>query len=240
MRRIGFALALYFAMSCISGRAEDIQLKDGSKVTGKIIATTDETFQIKTAYGNIQVPRSEIVSINFPENQPTEKSEGNTETAATPVEESLEGLTYTNKTARFKVNVPQGWSSAPALRGKSKDIIAALQSQDQTLFLFVTPEVFSGTLNTYRVLAETQYQIKFKDYEKLGEIETQLDGKAGLRLIWHGKNTSASDAPLKSVVYIIPYDGRMVRLSFLTLEPLFDTAFPVFEKIAASYRSLTP
>jgi len=240
MKRIGFALALSLAFLWISARAEEIQLKDGSKVTGKIIVTTDDAFQIKTAYGNIQVPRSEIVSINFPENQQKAKSEGGAENEATPVEESLQGTTYTNKTAKFQVTVPPGWSTSDTLRANSKDIIAALQSQDQTLFLFVTPEVFSGTLNTYRVLAETQYQTRFKDYEKLSENETQLDGKAGIRLIWHGKNASANDAPLKSVVYIIPYGGRMVRLSFLTLEPLFDTALPVFEKIDASYRSLTP
>ena len=31
----------------------------------------------------------------------------------------------------------------------------------------------------------------------------------------------------------------MVRLSFFTLEPLFDGALPLFEKMAASYHSLS-
>jgi hypothetical protein len=103
----------------------------------------------------------------------------------------------------------------------------------------VTPENFSGTLATYKVLAETQYQTRFKDYEKISENEIQLDGRTGTRIIWHGKNAQANDTPLKSAIYIVPYDGRMIRLSFITLEPLFADSLPIFEKIASSYHSGT-
>jgi hypothetical protein len=238
MKRIGLVLVAGLVFLCAPFRAEEIQLKDGNKVTGKVIAVTDDVFQIKTAYGNIQVPRAEIISIGFPENQPkTEKDAG---PGATPVVESLLGTTYTNRTANFQVTVPKGWKTSEALRTQSKDIVAALESQDQTLFFLVTPEKFSGTLATYQVLAETQYQTRFKDYEKISENEIQLDGRSGVRVLWHGKNTMTHDAQLKSVVYFIPYDGRMVRLSFLTLEPLFAESLPIFEKIALSYRSVAP
>lgn len=240
MRKSGLLLAVGLVVFWLPLRAEDIQLKDGSKVTGKIISVTDDSFQIKTAYGNIQVPRAEIVSISFPENQPPSKSEATAEPKATPVVESLQGTTYTNRTANFQIEVPSGWNPSDALRKQSKDIIAALDSADQTLFLFVTPEVFKGTLSTYRVLAETQFQSKFKDYEKLTESKVQLDGRTATRLIWHGKSAQDTNTSLKFLVYIIPYDGRMVRLSFFTLEPLFDTGLPIFEKIAASYRSIAP
>jgi hypothetical protein len=236
MKRIGLVLVAGLFLICLPFRAEELQLKDGNKVTGKVIAVTDDVFQIKTAYGNIQVPRSEIVSIGFPENQP--RAENDKVTGSAPVVESLMGTTYTNQTANFQLTVPKGWMTSETLRSQSKDIIAALTSADQTLLFMVTPEKFSGTLATYKVLAENQYQTRFKDYEKISENEIQLDGKTGLRLIWHGKNTKANDSPLKSVVYFVPYDGRMVRLSFLTLEPLFADSLPVFEKIAASYHSV--
>lgn len=132
---------------------------------------------------------------------------------------------------------PSGWKLAPGLRKQSKDIAAALESPDETLFFFVTPENFMGTLATYEVLAETQYQMKFKDYEKLSQSDTEVDGKKGLKLTWHAKNSQANNTPIKALVYIIPYEGRMVRLSFLTLEPLYDEAVPVFEKIASTYQT---
>src|SRR4051812_40559644 len=49
--------------------AADIALKDGSKVTGKIVGMSEKFFEVDSTYGHLQVPRQEIVSITFPENQ---------------------------------------------------------------------------------------------------------------------------------------------------------------------------
>jgi hypothetical protein len=185
MKRIGSAWIAGLFLFCVPSHAEEIQLKDGNKVTGKVTAVTNDVFQIKTAYGNIQVPRSEIISIGFPENQPKTAKDAGTDSS--PVVESLFGTTYTNQTANFQLTVPKGWMTSENLRIQSKDIIAALVSADQTLILMVTPENFSGTMATYKVLAETQYQTKFKDYEKISENEMQLDGRTSTRIIWHGK-----------------------------------------------------
>jgi len=212
--------------------AEEIALKDGTKVTGKLTAINGDTFLITTAYGEIKVPRSEIVSISFAASQP--KSAENDEAAAA-VEESLVGATYTNRSAKFQTTIPAGWKLAPEMR-KTKDIVAALKSPDETLFFLVTPESFAGTLATYKVLAETQYKTKFSDYAKLSEADATLDGRGGIRMVFEGKPDKAT--PMKCLVYILPYDGKMVRLSFLTLEPLFNDAVPVFEQIAMSYKSL--
>lgn len=214
-------------------RAEEIQLKDGSKITGKLTAIDGSTFHVTTAYGEIRVPRTEIVTIQFPENSP--KKEGSSDGAPSEVDESLDGTLYSNRTAHFQVTVPAGWTIAPELR-KKKEIIAALKSADQALFFMVTPEAYAGSLTTYRVLAETQYQGNFKEYRKISESEAKLDGRAGLRLVWQGKPVE-SNTTLEFIVYIIPYENRMVRLSLFTLEPLFDDAVPIFEKIAASYHS---
>jgi hypothetical protein len=236
VKRIAFVLALSLALLCVPARAEEIQLKDGTKITGKLIAVNGDTFQVKTAYGEIQVPRSEVLSITFPENQP--KKEEASAQAETPVDESLQGTTYTNRTAHFQVTVPPTWKLAPELR--DQDIIAALKSPDETLFVFFTAEKFEGNLSTYKVLCETQYQTQLKDYEKLSESEIHLDGKTGIRLVIQGKSASANNTQLKFLVYILPYEGRMVRLTFFTLEPLFSDNLATFEAIAASYHTVTP
>jgi hypothetical protein len=213
--------------------AEEIQLKDGSKITGKLVGVAGETFQVKTNYGDINVPRSEVVSITFPEN--ASKDSATAAPALPSVDEELKGSHYQNRTGKFQLDVPLGWKIAPELR-TSKDVIAALDSPDETLFFMVTPEQFVGTLATYKVLAETQYQKNFSGYVNDGETEVEVDGRKGIRLIWHG-TSKANSADLKFLVYLLPYDGRMVRLSFFTLPPLFTDGVPVFEKIAASYHT---
>ena len=234
MKRMSLVLALALTF-CWSLRAEEIQLKDGTKITGKIISLNGDAFQIKTAYGEIQVPRSEILSITFPENQPKDSSQ--TESL---VDESIQDGTYTNRTDNFQIIMPKGWKNAPELRKGKLGVTAALKSADETLFFFYTPEKFDGNLNTYKVLVETQYQGKFKDYQKLSDSEVQLAGRTGIKLVWQGKNRDAGDAEVKFIVYILPYDGRMVRLSFGTLEPLFNDAVATFDEMAASYRTVTP
>jgi hypothetical protein len=214
-------------------KAEEIQLKDGSKITGKVIGVSSDTFQVKTSYGDINIPRSEVIAITFPENAP--KSAASESVTNPPVDEELKGDIYTNRTGGFRVTVPSGWKIAPELR-TSKDVIAALDSPDETLFFMVTPEKFSGTLATYKVLAETQYQKNFSGYVNDGETESQLDGRKGIRMIWHG-TSKANNTDLKFLVYILPYEGRMVRVSFFTLQPLFSDGVPVFDKIATSYQS---
>jgi hypothetical protein len=226
------------AVLCVQLVAEEIQLKDGSKITGKLTGVNGDAFQVKTAYGEIQVPRSEVVTINFPENLPAKTDAGNRSAPPEQVDEALVGSHYVNRTAGFRATVPEGWALAPELR-KTQEIVTALKSPDESLFFLVTPEKFAGNLTTYRVFAETQYQAKFRDYEKVAESEVKLDGKTGIRLVWRGKGPD-NGVPLEFLVYILPYEGRMIRLSFFTLEPLFNDAVPTFEKIGLSYRTLGP
>jgi len=225
-----FKWLLLLGALLLAAQAEEIQMKDGSKITGKIIGVTGDIFQVKTNYGDINVPRSDVVSITFPENAP--KSEA---APLPPIDEELKGNIYTNRTGAFRVSLPSGWKIAHELR-TSKDVVATLDSADETLFFMVTPEKFVGTLATYKVLAETQYQKAFTNYVNDSETEAEIDGHKGLRTIWHG-TSKVNNADLKFLVYIIPYEGRMVRISFFTLPGLFSDGVPVFEKIAASYHS---
>jgi hypothetical protein len=210
--------------------AEEIQLKDGTKIAGTVTGFHKDAFQIKTAYGSINVPRANVVSITFPENQPAAAA------GPAPIAESLSGTNYINRTAGFQLSTPAGWQIAPELR-KNKDNVAALKSADSTLYMIVTSESFAGNLATFKILAETEYKSRFVEYQKISESEAQVDGRPGVRLVFHGQLDKAT--MLTWSVYIVPYEGRMVRVTFCTLEPLFNDALPVFEKMAASYHSLS-
>lgn len=235
MRKIA-ALTVTLFLAAVFVLAEEIQLKDGTKITGKIVGVKDDVFQIKTSYGVIQVPRSDLISIGFPENQPAK-----TVAALAPIDESLEKNLYVNRTEGFRLVVPDGWvSKLDSFRKEGNEsIVAALTSADSTLILLVTVEDFKGSLSSYRGLAEMQYQTNFTDYEKVSDKEIQLDGRTGTRLVWRGNNKD-NKAPIQSLVIILPYEGKMLRLSFLTVQPLFTEALPAFEKTAQSYAKIQP
>ena len=217
--------------------AEEILLKDGTKITGTVIGVSADKFQIKTQYGEMSVPKSDVVQISFPENKPKDAVPA-AGAAKEPikVDDDLKGTTYTNRTVKFTVEVPKGWVRAPEMWSHS--IAGALKSADESQIFMVTPEKFDGTLKTFKVMADAQFQSTFGDYKKLQESETMLDGQPAARMVIQGKVKAANDMPMRMLVYIMPSDGRMVRLSFLTLDPLFEDSLPVFEKIAASYKTL--
>jgi hypothetical protein len=212
MRKVFAALLFSAILFCQTTRAEEIQLKDGTKITGKLVGVNGDTLQIKTAYGEIQVPRADVISINFPENQTKQAVAGTPAGLPRPVDETLSNGKYVNRSGGFTVQVTPDWKLAPQVLAQTPSLIAALQSADATQLFLVTPEKFAGNLNTYRVLVET----------RMVATATKKD----------------NGTPFKFLVYLIPYDGRVVRVTFFTLAPLYDDASPTFDKIAASYRSL--
>lgn len=233
--RVKSLSAILICLSFVCARAEQIELKNGTKFTGTIVAVQGDVFRVKTAYGEIQVPRSDLAAISFPD----PKSENTPKKDSAPIDESLTGTAYINRTGGFELTLPDGWILAPELLKKQPDIVAALKSADESQFLLVTPEKFAGNLTTYEVFCETQYQTKFQDYKRLEKSDITLDGRPGLRMIFQGV-APTNHINLKFLVYILQYEDKMVRLTFFTLEPLFTDSLPVFEKIAGTYRLHKP
>ncbi len=199
-----YVTAVLFCLACICAAAEQIELKNGTKFTGTVVAVQGDIFRIKTAYGEIQVPRSDLVTISFS----GANSAGDVpEKQSAPVEETLSGTNYINRTGGFELTVPEGWVLGPELREKQPDIIAALKSPDQSQFVVVTPEKFAGNLTTYEVFCETQYQSKFQDYKRIEKSDIKLDGRPGIRMIFQGVS-STNHIGLKFLVYILQYEER--------------------------------
>src|SRR5579872_186389 len=74
-------------------RAEIIQLKNGNKISGKVTAINGDTFVVKTDYGDMQVPRTDIVSISFSD-APAQPADA--KPPAPPVDEALIDGVYVN------------------------------------------------------------------------------------------------------------------------------------------------
>lgn len=113
MRKVLSTLLLSILLFCPTTRAEQIQRKDGTKITGKLVGVAGDTLQIKTDYGEIQVPRAEVIPISFPENQTKQAVGGAPAGPPRPVDESLSNGTYVNRSGGFTVQVPKDWKLAP-------------------------------------------------------------------------------------------------------------------------------
>ena len=107
MRRILFlpVFSLFLAIS-LPAAAEEILLKDGTKIVGHMSALQADKIEVETAYGKMQIKRVDIITINFPENGASAAPGSPAKDAAPSIEESLRGTQYVNKTGKFSLSVP--------------------------------------------------------------------------------------------------------------------------------------
>src|SRR6267154_290259 len=143
MRRILFlpVFSLFLAMS-LPTAAEEILLKDGTKIVGHMSALQADKIEVETAYGKMQIKRGDIITINFPENGASAALGSPAKDAAPSIEESLRGTQYVNKTGKFTLTVPADWK-IDAKQPRSAPIVTILASHDDMRFLSVTQEEYN-------------------------------------------------------------------------------------------------
>ncbi|MGB4784295.1 MAG: hypothetical protein WAQ77_06250, partial [Candidatus Acidiferrum sp.] len=157
----GFLLAALVPASA----AEEFVLKDGTKIQGRMTAVKSDKIEVETPYGKMQIRRSDILAINFPENRGTAVSEHASDRAkARPVDESFTGTQYVNRTGHFTLSLPMDWKISAELRANT-DSLAALSSRDNLRYLLVEKESFAGSLESYKGLVEMVNRRKFTHYE---------------------------------------------------------------------------
>jgi hypothetical protein len=238
MRRILRILPLFLVVA-LSATAEEIVLKDGTKVIGHMTGVTADKIEVDSAYGKMAFKRTDIISINFPENgtgtgaAATPDAAAKKDAPAPNVEESLRGTQYLNKTGKFALTVPSEWRIDPKL-GHSQLMLAGLSSTDDMRFLTVTQEQFNASLESYKGLLELKYRKSFGAYEEISQSNVTIDGKPAMLLSFRGTLTQAG-IPVQYLVAIIPSGTTYTRVAAWCAEPLFHETQPTFEKILTSF-----
>ena len=227
---LAFVLAFSFTAA-----AEELVLKDGTKIVGKMTAINGDKIEVETAYGKMQVNRADVVTISFPENNPGgAPAQAPAKNELPKIDESLKGTEYVNRTEKFSLALPAEWKVNPALRA-SPDVIAALSSSDDLRYLLVVNETYAASLDSYNGLVEIQAKKNLQNYEKVSETPTKIDGKSALILSYRGVSPQAENLPIHFLVAIIQTPSGFLRITTWCVEPLFKETQPSFEKILRSY-----
>ena len=243
MRTIGLVLGL-LAIS-LPAMAEEISLKDGTKIVGHMTAINPEKIEVETSYGKMQLKRSDILTISFPENGASANAGQPSSSGITPaalkadapkIDESLTGLIYVNRTSKFTLTLPPDWMIAPELR-RSTDTLAGLTSRDKLRFLMVAQEEYPGSLDSYKELTMLGARRNLSNFEELSESPATIDGKPALMIFYRGTLSKVSNLPVEFVSAIIVSGKTYTKVTAWCVEPLFRDVQPAFEKALNSYRS---
>ena len=236
MNRVVSILLLLLA-GALPSLAEEISMKDGTKIVGHMTAVTTDKIEVETAYGKMQLKRSEILTISFPENNPNAPPEAVTAKKELPrIDEALTGARYINRTGKFSLTVPTDWVINPDLR-RAPETLAALSSQDKMRFVMVIQEEYPGSLQSYKEISMLAVRRNLGSFEELSESPVTIDGKAGLLIFYRGTLTKTNNLPVEFLTAIIPSGNSYTKVTAWCVEPLFHDMQPTFEKIVSSYRS---
>ena len=222
--------------------AEEIALRDGTKIVGHMTAVQADKIEVETAYGKMLLKRGDVLTISFPENgaAPAPASAAAKNIPNLPaIDDALQGTQYINKTGKFSLTVPPDWKINPSL-AHLPTTIGALSSRDDMRFLLVSREEYNGSLESYKGLIEIQVRRGLGSYEELSESPITIDGKPGLLLSYRGTLAKADNLPVQFLVAMIPNGTTMTRIAAWCVEPLFHETQPVFERILTSYHSSAP
>lgn len=235
MQRVFSILLLLFAAS-LPVIAEEISLKDGTKIVGHMSAVMPDKVEVETAYGKLQLKRSDIVAISFPENAPSKAPEAAAVKMDAPkIDESLQGARYVNRTGEFSLTVPQEWVIDPDIR-RAPGTLTVLSSRDKMRFLMVSQEEYPGSLESYKEILALTARRNFSNYEELSESNVRIDGKTALFVFSRGIPQKGT-FPMAFLSAIIGSGNTYTKIMVWCVEPLFHDMQPTFEKMLMSYRS---
>jgi len=231
-----FTICLLFLTAALPALAEEIVLKDGTKIIGRLSGITSEKIEVETSYGKVQLNRSDILTITFPENSSAKAPDAAAKPPLPKLEESLTGTQYINRTGKFALTLPTDWLIDPNLRN-SPTTLAGLSSKDKMRFAMVIQEDYPGSMDSYRELTMLGVRRTLSNFEELSRSEATIDGKTALLVFYRGTLQKSNNLPVEFLSAFFQSGNTYTKISVWCIEPLFHDMQPTFEKIVASYRS---
>lgn len=239
MRRTAASFFLLVVTAVLPAAAEEISLRDGTKIVGHMTAVTPDKIEVETSYGKIQLKRSDILTISFPENGTPAASAAEPappKPEAPKIDEALNGIQYINRTGKFTLTVPPDWIIVTDLH-RTPETLTALSSRDKMRYLIVMQEEYPGSLESYKQLTLLNARRTLGNFEELAESPATIEGKSALLVFYRGTLQKGSNLPVEFLSAIIASGKTYTKVSVWCVEPLFHDMQPTFEKMLNSYHS---
>lgn len=182
----------------IPAQADELRLKDGTKVIGTIVGFEDNSFKVQTSYGFALVRRDVVASITLSEPpkelpkaaQPaparTEPPPPPRPEPPPPIREEVQGNAYTNHTYGFRMYKPPSWRLIEGARKLLPNAVVAMGTADETTLFVVSREPFTGTLETYVAATSRRLRGTYENFRALEEKKLAIAGQPAIQQRFRG------------------------------------------------------
>ena len=203
-------LLCVLCLPCLPSDADELKLRYGTKIIGKIVGFEDNHFKVETPYGFALVRRDKVASITMTEEKknstpakksaeavPPPQSTPATTSAAPPaappaaapaprVREEVEGNTYTNHLYGFRLYKPPSWQVIEGAHRTLPNAVVAMGTGDETTLLVVGREPMRGSLDAQASATERRLREIYENYRALGDEKTTVAGQPALARRFRG------------------------------------------------------
>ncbi len=232
---------------------EEIYLKDGTKVFGKVAAVDGDVFEIQTGENQKRkIHRSDIFSITFAENSPPPWYFPIEPASRATVDQSISGHTYTNRTAHFVVTVPDGWRKSDEGAQMFSNSVGVLVGPNPNAVIGFQSFPPGSTAEEFAHVIQSTLRSGFKDYQALSEGPVRVDGRdaysfafeatvmvGNVRVEGNSPDTKIATATT-GLVTILPLKNRTLMIMCFAPDAIYDKFAPAFQGIIASFHSTAP
>ncbi len=195
------ACSLLLATTAPALSADELKLKDGTRIVGNIVGYEGDSFKVETSYGFALVKKDKVASIVISEAKSDAKKPAAAEAkiASTsppppvakavpakpqpaakaveaPMREEVEGTQYTNLTYGFRLYKPPSWGVIEGARKTLPTAIVAMGTGDETTLFIVGREPLQKTLEQHAAATEKQLREVYENYRAAGERRATVAG----------------------------------------------------------------
>jgi len=211
MKRWLYSVLCLLCLPYLPAGADELKLRDGTKITGKIVGFEDDHFKVETPYGFALVRRDKVASITMTEEKknakptvpaPAPAPAGSTSPSASPtssaspassapsppprIREEVEGTTYTNHVYGFRLYKPPSWQVIEGAHRTLPNAVVAMGTSDETTLLVVGREPVRGSLESQASATERRLSEIYENYRSLGDEKTTVAGQPALSRHFRG------------------------------------------------------
>ncbi|HKF53135.1 MAG TPA: hypothetical protein VKB26_12550 [Candidatus Acidoferrales bacterium] len=229
---------------------EQILLKDGTRLTGKLIGVDTDTFHIQTSFSKIDVPRSQIVSIVFAPDASAQSAPAGA--PRNEVSQSISGSTYTNGTGHFTLSVPAGWKTDDELARRTSMAIGSLAAPDPHERILIQSTPPGAPAKETAQVVEGSFKATFQGYQETAEAPMRIDNRDAYILTFSAiipvgnvRTQAGTNEPADTTVKVVakyllvfvPLEDRTVVIMCVAPDTVYDQAEPTFRQIVNSFHA---
>ena len=232
-----FTICLLILTAALPALAEEIVLRDGTKIVGHMTGITSDKIEVETSYGKVQLNRGDIVTITFADNSSSKAPDVAAAKQALPkMDETVIGTQYVNRTAKFSLTLPPEWVIDPNLRN-SPSTLVGLSSKDKMRFAMVVQEDYPGSMDSYTELSMLGARRTLSNFEELAHSNVTIDGKPAILAFYRGALQKSNNLPVEFLSAFVQSGNTYTKITVWCIEPLFHDMQPAFEKMVTSYHT---